>query len=43
MRVFTDAEKEQLQTKIKDEQARQRVLKEIAQIENGKEGKGREA
>ena len=39
MRVFTDAEKQQLQTKIKDEQERQRVLKEIAQIENEKEAK----
>ena len=37
MRVFTDAEKQQLQTKIKDEQERQRVLREIAQIENEKE------
>ena len=37
MRVFTDAEKQQLQAKIKDEQERQRVLKEIAQIENEKE------
>ena len=41
MRVFTDAEKQQLQTKIKDEQERQRVLKEIAQIENEKEAKRR--
>ena len=39
MRVFTDAEKQQLQAKIKDEQERQRVLKEIAQIENEKEAK----
>ena len=39
MRVFTDAEKQQLQTKIKDEQERQRVLREIAQIENEKESK----
>ena len=39
MRVFTDAEKQQLQAKIKDEQERQRVLKEIAQIENEKESK----
>ena len=37
MRVFTDAEKQQLQAKIEDEQERQRVLKEIAQIENEKE------
>ena len=41
MRVFTDAEKQQLQAKIKDEQERQRVLKEIAQIENEKESKRR--
>ena len=39
MRVFTDAEKQQLQAKIKDEQERQRVLKEIAQIEKEKEAK----
>ena len=39
MRVFTDAEKQQLQAKIEDEQERQRVLKEIAQIENEKESK----
>ena len=39
MRVFTDAEKQQLQAKIKDEKERQRVLKEIAQIENEKEAK----
>ena len=39
MRVFTDAEKQQLQAKIKDEQERQRVLKEIAQIESEKESK----
>ena len=39
MRVFTDAEKQQLQAKIKDEQERQRVLKEIVQIENEKEAK----
>ena len=39
MRVFTDAEKQQLQAKIKDEQERQRVLREIAQIENEKESK----
>ena len=42
MRVFTDAEKQQLQAKIKDEQERQRVLKEIAQIENEKESKRRQ-
>ena len=41
MRVFTDVEKQQLQTKIKDEQERQRVLKEIAQIEKEKEAKRR--
>ena len=41
MRVFTDAEKQQLQAKIKDEQERQRVLKEIAQIEKEKEAKRR--
>ncbi len=41
MRVFTDAEKQQLQAKIKDEEERQRVLKEIAQIENEKESKRR--
>ena len=39
MRVFTDDEKQKLQAKIKDEQERQRVLKEIAQIENEKESK----
>ena len=39
MKVFTDDEKQQLQTKIKDEQERQRVLKEIAQIEKEKEAK----
>ena len=43
MRVFTDDEKQKLQAKIKDEQERQRVLKEIAQIENEKESKGRKA
>ena len=42
MRVFTDAEKQQLQAKIKDEEERQRVLKEIAQIENEKEAKRRQ-
>ena len=41
MRVFTDTEKQQLQAKIKDEQERQRVLREIAQIENEKESKRR--
>ena len=39
MRVFTDAEKEQLQTKIEDEQERQRVLKESIQFEKEKESK----
>ena len=39
MKTFTDAEKQQLQAKIKDEQERQRVLREIAQIENEKESK----
>ena len=39
MRVFTDAEKEQLQAKIEDEQERQRVLKESIQIEKEKESK----
>jgi dolichyl-phosphate-mannose--protein O-mannosyl transferase len=41
MRVFTDAEKQQLQAKIKDEQERQRVLREIAQIESEKESNRR--
>jgi small-conductance mechanosensitive channel len=39
MKVFTDAEKQQLQAKIKIEQERQRVLKEVAQIEKEKEAK----
>ena len=39
MRAFTDIEKQQLQAKIKDEQERQQVLKEIAQIEEEKEAK----
>ena len=39
MRVFTDAEKEQLQAKIEDEQERQRVLKESIQVEKEKEAK----
>ena len=39
MRAFTDAEKQQLQAKIKDEQERQRVLREVAQIENKEESK----
>ena len=41
MRVFTDAEKQQLQTKIEDEQERQRVLKEFVQTEKEKEAKRR--
>ena len=41
MKTFTDAEKQKLQAKIKDEQERQRVLREIAQIENEKESKRR--
>ena len=41
MRVFTDAEKQQLQTKIEDEQERRRVLKEIVQTEKEKEAKRR--
>ena len=39
MRGFTDAEKQQLQTKIEDEQERQQVLKENIQIEKEKESK----
>ena len=39
MRVFTDAEKEQLQAKIENEQERQRVLRESIQIEKEKESK----
>lgn len=39
MRVFTDAEKQQLQTKIEDEQERQQALKESIQIEKEKEAK----
>ena len=39
MRVFTDAEKQQLQAKLKDEQERQRVLRESLQIEKDKESK----
>ena len=39
MRVFTDAEKQQLQTKIEDEQERQRILREGIQIEKEKEAK----
>lgn len=39
MRIFTDAEKEQLQAKIESEQERQRVLREIVQIEKEKESR----
>ncbi len=39
MRVFTDAEKQQLQAKIKNEQKRQRALRENIQIEKEKEAK----
>ena len=39
MRVFTDAEKQQLQAKIEDEQERQRALRESIQIEKEKESK----
>ena len=39
MRVFTDVEKQQLHAKIKDEEERQRVLKESLQIEKEKEAK----
>ena len=39
MKVFTDAEKQQLQAKIKDEQERQRTLRESIQIEKEKESK----
>lgn len=39
MKVFTDAEKEQLQAKIQDEQERQRVLGESIQIEKEMEAK----
>ena len=39
MRVFTDAQKEQLQTKIENEQERQRALRESIQIEKEKESK----
>ena len=39
MRVFTDAEKEQLQAKIEDEQERQRILRENIQIEKEKESR----
>ena len=39
MRVFTDAEKQQLQSKIEDEQERQRALRESLQIEKETESK----
>ena len=39
MRVFTDGEKQQLQSKIEDQQERQRVLRESLQIEKEKESK----
>ncbi len=39
MRIFTDAEKEQLQAKIEDEQERQRALRKSIQIEKKKESK----
>lgn len=39
MRVFTDAEKQQLQAKIEDEQERQQALRESIQIEKEKESK----
>ena len=39
MRVFTAAEKQQLQAKIEDEQERQRALRESIQIEKEKEAK----
>ena len=39
MKVFTDAEKQQLQSKIEDEQERQRALRESIQIEKEKESK----
>ena len=41
MRIFTDAEKEQLQAKIEDEQERQRALRESIQTEKEKEAKRR--
>ena len=41
MKTFTDAEKQQLQTKIKEEQERQRALRESIQIEKDKESKRR--
>ena len=39
MKTFTDTEKQQLQAKLKDEQERQRVLRESLQIEKDKESK----
>ncbi len=39
MRIFTNAEKQQLQSKIREEQERQRVLGERIQIEKEKEAK----
>ena len=39
MKVFTDAEKQKLQTKIEDEQERQQALKESIQIEKERESK----
>ena len=39
MRAFTDGEKQQLQSKIEDEQERQRVLRESIQIEKEKQSK----
>ena len=41
MKTFTAAEKQQLQAKIKDEQERQRTLRESIQIEKDKESKRR--
>ena len=39
MKVFTDPEKQQLQSKIEDEQERQRILRENIQIEQEKKSK----
>ena len=39
MRIFTNAEKQELQSKIREEQERQRVLEERIQIEKEKEAK----
>ena len=41
MKTFTDAEKQQLQAKIKDEQERQRTLRESIQTEKETESKRR--